>query len=230
MGAGMIVLTVFGSLLLLTVLLLLSHVRLRILVNEGGASFRVSWLFIRKKMKIDDAQRIFDGHRKDKNEGLDEKTTEKPPEEEKEEKKKVSLAWQIERIARLVSRIVDRLHGALTLRTRRVIVVVSTDDAAKTALLYGAVSAALAGLIEILDRSVVRVKTKGRDEIDVRADFLSGKTRAQLDLILSSRVFGMLRLLFALLLSRDAERKPKHKTSSKTAEKNKAAQLAPPNE
>lgn len=227
MGAGMIVLTVFGSLLLLIVLLLLSHVRLRVLLNEGGASFRLSWLFIRKKMKIEDAEELFDAHKKEK--PKTETEPERVPEEKTEDKKKIPLAWQFERIARLLSKILDRVHSAVTLRTRRVTVVVSTDDAAKTALLYGAVSAALAGLIEIVDRSVVRVKTKGRDKIDVRADFLSGKSRAELDLILSSRVFGMLRLLFALLLLRDTG-KPKRKKQAGLPKKQVAAPLAPPKE
>ena len=227
MGAGMIVLTVFGSLLLLIVLLLLSHVRLRVLLNEGGASFRLSWLFIRKKMKIEDAEELFDAHKKEK--PKTETEPERVPEAETEDKKKIPLAWQFERIARLLSKILDRVHSAVTLRTRRVTVVVSTDDAAKTALLYGAVSAALAGLIEIVDRSVVRVKTKGRDKIDVRADFLSGKSRAELDLILSSRVFGMLRLLFTLLLLRDMG-KPKRKKQAGLPKKQVAAPLAPPKE
>lgn len=227
MGAGMIVLTVFGSLLLLIVLLLLSHVRLRVLLNEGGASFRLSWLFIRKKMKIEDAEELFDAHKKEK--PKTETEPERVPEEKTEDKKKIPLAWQFERIARLLSKILDRVHSAVTLRTRRVTVVVSTDDAAKTALLYGAVSAALAGLIEIVDRSVVRVKTKGRDKIDVRADFLSGKSRAELDLILSSRVFGMLRLLFALLLLRDTK-KSKRKKQAGLPKKQVAAPLAPPKE
>lgn len=227
MGAGMIVLTVFGSLLLLIVLLLLSHVRLRVLLNEGGASFRLSWLFIRKKMKIEDAEELFDAHKKEK--PKTETEPERVPEAETEDKKKIPLAWQFERIARLLSKILDRVHSAVTLRTRRVTVVVSTDDAAKTALLYGAVSAALAGLIEIVDRSVVRVKTKGRDKIDVRADFLSGKSRAELDLILSSRVFGMLRLLFALLLLRDTG-KPKRKKQAGLPKKQVAAPLASPKE
>ena len=227
MGAGMIVLTVFGSLLLLIVLLLLSHVRLRVLLNEGGASFRLSWLFIRKKMKIEDAEELFDAHKKEK--PKTETEPERVPEAETEDKKKLPLAWQFERIARLLSKILDRVHSAVTLRTRRVTVVVSTDDAAKTALLYGAVSAALAGLIEIVDRSVVRVKTKGRDKIDVRADFLSGKSRAELDLILSSRVFGMLRLLFTLLLLRDTG-KPKRKKQAGLPKKQVAAPLAPPKE
>lgn len=227
MGAGMIVLTVFGSLLLLIVLLLLSHVRLRVLLNEGGASFRLSWLFIRKKMKIEDAEELFDAHKKEK--PKTETEPERVPEAETEDKKKLPLAWQFERIARLLSKILDRVHSAVTLRTRRVTVVVSTDDAAKTALLYGAVSAALAGLIEIVDRSVVRVKTKGRDKIDVRADFLSGKSRAELDLILSSRVFGMLRLLFTLLLLRDTG-KPKQKKQARPPKKQVAASLVPPKE
>ena len=211
MGAGWIVLIVFGSLALLILLLLLSRVRLRIFADESRSGLILSWFVIRKKMKVEDAADLFEGHKKKK----PEKPEEEKPEEEKpqEEKEKVPLSRQIERITRLLSRMVDRVHGALTLRTRRVIVTVSTDDAAKTALLYGAVSAALAGLIEFLDRSILRVKTRGRDLIDVRADFVSGKSKAEIDLVLYARVAGMLRVLFAFLTSGvTKKRKPKKKT------------------
>ena len=205
MGAGWIVLIVFGSLALLILLLLLSRVRLRIFADESRSGLILSWFIIRKKMKVEDAADLFEGHKKKKPE-----KEEKPEETPQEEKEKVPLSRQIERITRLLSRMVDRVHGALTLRTRRVIVTVSTDDAAKTALLYGAVSAALAGLIEFLDRSIVRVMTRGRDLIDVHADFVSGKSKAEIDLVLYARVLGMLRVLFAFLTSGvKKKRKPK---------------------
>ena len=209
MNAGLIVLIVFGSLALLIVLLLLSHVRLRVYLSEDGSGLRFSWFFLRKKMKIDDATKLIEGHRKEKKPEKDEQKEPKP-EEEKEEKR-IPLVWQIERITRLLSRIVDRLPGTLTLRARRIVVTVSTDEAAKTALLYGAVSAAMAGLIEFIDRSVARVKCRGRDLIDVKADFVSGKTKADVDLILSAQVIGALRILFVFLFTGSGKKKAKHR-------------------
>ena len=214
MTPGFIVLIVFGSLFLLIFLLLFSHVRLRVFWNDGGSGIRLSWFFIRKTMKIDDATDLIEGHRKEKKPEKDEQKEPKP-EEEKEEKK-IPLVWQIERITRLLSRIVDRLPGTLTLRARRIVVTVSTDDAAKTALLYGAASAAMAGLIEFIDRSVARVKCKGRDEIDVKADFVTGKTKADVDLTLSARLIGALRILFVFLTTGNGKNKAKHK-KKKTA-------------
>ena len=219
MGAGYIVLTVFGSLVLLILLFLFSRVRLRVFFNENGSGFRLSWFIIRKKMKIEDATRLIEGHQKEeKPEGSEEKET--APAEAPTEKK-VPLLWQIERITRLLQRIVDRLPGTLTLRARRIVVTVSTDDAAKTALLYGAISAAMSGLIEFVDRSVARVKCRGRDEVTVKADFVGGKTKADVDLILSARVIGALRILFVFLTSGNGKNKGKHK--KKTQPKNGGA-------
>ncbi len=222
MGAGWIVLIVLGSLALLILLLLLSHVRLRLFYNENGSGLRISWFVIRKKMDVDDAAGLLEGHKKEKPGKETEEKTEEP--EPEPEKKKAPISWQLERITRLLGRIIDRLPGTLTLRTRRIVVTVSTDDAAKTALLYGAVSATLAGLIEFLDRSVARIKTKGRDLIDVRADFVSGKTRADIDLVLSAKVAGALRILF-LFLTSDAKPK-KHKKSAKPEQKSDPAPAA----
>ena len=209
MSAGYIVLTVFGSLLLLILLILFSHVRLRVFFNEKGSGFRLSWFFIRKKMKIEDATRLIEGHTKEEK-TEDDKEKEIEPTEESTEKK-VPLIWQIDRITRLLQRVFDRLPGTLTLRTRRIVVTVSTDDAAKTALLYGAVSAAMAGLIEFVDRSVARVKCRGRDDVEVKADFVGGKTKADLDLVLSAQVIGALRILFVFLTSGNGKKKGKHK-------------------
>ena len=215
MGAGWIVLIVLGSLLLLLVLLLQSRVRLRVFYNERGSGVRLSWFFLSKKMKIEEASRLFDGHKKKTPEKDEEETEQKEEKKEEKTEEKIPLSWQIERVAALISRITDRLSGVLTLRTRRLIVTVSTSDAAKTALLYGAVSAAMAGLIEIVDRSVARVRTKGRDLVDVRADFVSGKTRAELDLVFSARVAGALRLLFVFLSSGATGGRKKHKVAAK---------------
>ena len=210
MGAGYIVLIVFGSLFLLIALLLFSRIRLRVFWNENGSGFRLYWFFIRKKMKIEDATKLIEGHKKEEKPEKEE-TKDSQPEPEEAPEKKVPLVWQIERILRLLQRIVDRLPGTLTLRARRIVVTVSTDDAAKTALLYGAVSSAMAGLIEFVDRSVARVKCGGRDEIDVKADFVGGKNKADVDLILSARVIGALRILFVFLTSGNGKKKGKHK-------------------
>ena len=209
MSAGYIVLTVFGSLLLMILLILFSHVRLRVFFNENGSGFRLSWFIIRKKMNIEDATRLIEGHTKEEKPEDDKEKKIVPTEESTE--KKVPLVWQIERITRLIQRIADRLPGTLTLRTRRIVVTVSTDDAAKTALLYGAVSAAMAGLIEFIDRSVARVKCRGRDDVEVKADFVGGKTKADLDLVLSAQVIGALRILFVFLTSGNGKKKGKHK-------------------
>lgn len=211
MGAGWIVLIVFGSLLLLLSLLLLSHVRLRITMNENGSRFRVRWLLIRRTMNVEDASHLLSRGIKEEPEPEKTEEQEETDEAKDKDKKKVPLSRQIARITRLFGRIFDRLPGVLTLRARRVIVIVSTDDAAKTALLYGAVSASLAALTEVIDRSVATVKTGRRDEIDVRADFISGKTRAEIDLTLSARVVGMLRILFVFLTFRSSKKKAEQK-------------------
>ena len=214
MNAGYIVLIVFGSLALLLVLLLLSRVGLRVYYNANESGVKISWLFIRKKLKIDDASRLLDRRKKEK-EPDETKKTDKEPSPEETPEKKIPLSWQIDRITGFVSRIAERLHGTLTLRARRIVVTVATGDAAKTALLYGAVSAALAGFVEFLDRTVAPVRTKARDEIDVRAGFLGSKSSADIDLVLSTRVLGALRVLFTLLTSHDSPKKKKGKKKTK---------------
>lgn len=81
---------------------------------------------------------------------------------------------------------------------KRVNIVVSTDDAAKTALLYGTISQSTAYIIEILDKITNLKKTK-KTEISVLADFTSGKTTVDVKAVLSLRVFHIIKVLFSLL-------------------------------
>ena len=81
---------------------------------------------------------------------------------------------------------------------KKVNIIVSTDDAAKTALLFGTISQATAYIIEILDKTTNLKKTK-KTEISVLADFTSGKTTVDIKASLSLRIFHVIKIIFSLL-------------------------------
>lgn len=66
---------------------------------------------------------------------------------------------------------------------------IATPDAAQTAILYGAASASLACIVELLDSYTKLHKIKERS-ILIEPDFLSEKTVAKINISLSISVFG----------------------------------------
>ena len=181
-----------ASIVLLIALLLHSRIRVRVIYNEKTFSAYAYWLFLRFNLNSDDEDSSLLSEELLGN-GLFQDETDKAF---KKEGKPVFVTWKIERITRILGRLFNRLPDVLTLKTRRVVVTVGTDDAAKTAMLYGAVSTGLAALLEVIDRNIATVKTKNRDVVDVRADFVGGKTTFDINILLVLHLFTYLKFRF----------------------------------
>lgn len=140
----------------------------------------------------------------------------KPPKEkeEKKEKKqrkskkkrkedsrkpKKSLPEKIRLVRALLAALLRRTRRYLHLRAVRAHISVATGDAASTAVLYGAVSAALSGLLALLDRAFNLKAPPG--DVAVFPDFTGEKTKADLKIVLSLRVFGALSILFSVAIA-----------------------------
>ena len=76
---------------------------------------------------------------------------------------------------------------------------VASNDAAKTAILYGAVSGATACLIDNIDEFTKLNKLK-RKSVIIEPDFLSDKTEAKINISLSISVFGAIATILKMLL------------------------------
>lgn len=86
----------------------------------------------------------------------------------------------------------------LRIEAVRMKITVASEDAAKTAMLYGMVCQGVAYLIEILS-AITNFKSKHREEISVEADFLSEKSTADIHLVFRLRVWHVFAMLFAAL-------------------------------
>ena len=210
MSPGWICLIVFGSIFFLFFFLLSTKIKLRLIIRPDFCRANLSYLFFCKHL-TDETGKFFEHKKKKK--GDVKKTV--PEESEKKGKKKPrDIPALISRLTWTAEKIADRFPNTFSLRTRRVIVTVGTDDAAKTALLYGGVQAALTCLFELIDRLIADVRTKGRDVVEVRADFLSGKCDADVDLKLDARLSKLLKLAWIAFkdwLSQKRKRKKKKK-------------------
>ena len=108
--------------------------------------------------------------------------------------KKKGLVDNLGVIRQLLTVVFSRFTHHVKLRATRIIIKVATDDAAKTAILFGAVNQAVAAIIEILD-SAGKLQGLKSARILVAPDFTAEKTSADIHIVLSLRVWHMLDIL-----------------------------------
>jgi len=97
-------------------------------------------------------------------------------------------------IRELLTVVFSRFSHHVRLRATRVIIKVSTGDAAKTAILFGTVNQAVAAIVEILD-STGKLQGLKNARILVAPDFTAESTAADIHIVLSLRVWHLLDIL-----------------------------------
>ena len=112
---------------------------------------------------------------------------------------KAPLRERIRLIRALCAALIRRTHKHLRLHTARLHVRVGTGDAAKTAVLYGAVSQSVSHLLFALDK-VTRLRA-AEPEVSVVADFTAERSVADIKLVFSIRVYGVLATALAVGLA-----------------------------
>lgn len=176
----------FGILLFLAFLLSV-WVRIKV-VFDGDTRVFLRVLFIKKQIfpQRDKKARVI----KDKKKGR--KKKEKPDKEGKGiPKKEISTLENIKNITSAVMEVLRRFPKYLRIDFSRIIIKVSSDDAAKTAVEYGIVMQAVTYLIEILD-NITNIKFKRKSEINVYADFSSAKSEIKADITFRLRVIHII--------------------------------------
>lgn len=150
------------------------------------------WLFPEGKFKIDPQkyEKILKGEKSNSATIIS---------EIKEESKKNGLLENIKMISRLISSLLKTCAPYLKVKLARVHVNVSSTDAAKTAILYGAVSGAVAVLVDNIDE-YTNLHNLKKKSIIVRPDFLSEKTSARIKVTLSISIYGAIATMLKLII------------------------------
>lgn len=76
---------------------------------------------------------------------------------------------------------------------------VATNDAAKTALLYGAISTAVACVLDVIE-SITNLDRLKKSSVLVEPDFLSSKTDVKLNIVLKISIFGIIKVFMKSFL------------------------------
>ncbi|MBQ1262628.1 MAG: DUF2953 domain-containing protein [Clostridia bacterium] len=244
----LIVLTVLGGLLLLLLLLLLlGHARVRIRCPGKALRVTLSVCGIPFTLLSDAEKEIPDPKDLEHPEALLRRERRRQRRAEKRAEKKrlrarekaakraeqkrarekgqptPNLKEKLEMILALLQLLYRETGGKLRLRVRRLHLWVGTDDAAKTAILYGVVLQSATYLLQWIDTHLLRIDRR-EGAMTVEPDFVSGKCHADIDLTCSIRLYTALVIGVRMLLAFQREkatamRKAILREKSKTAEK-----------
>ena len=139
-----------------------------------------------------------------------------------ETEQKTTLAEKIRMIRALCAVLFRKTQKHLRLHAARLHISVATGDAAKTAVLYGAVCQALVYLLAMLDR-ITHLKAATPD-VAVSPDFTGERSAADVRLVLSLRVGALALILFSMALAyikakldRKKRRKQKQQKAARAA-------------
>ena len=191
---------------------------LRVRISALGISL---WQHPKKKKKVKLSYytpRKFERRKRREAKKAAKKKASKPSKNTAKSSKKRGLMENLGLIRELLGVILQKTAGHARLRARRIIINVATEDAAKTAVLFGAVNQAVIGLLELLDNAKKWRRLKD-SEIAVRADFGSQKSSADIEITLSLRVWHLANVLLHTLRRYAKHKRKANKKSNPLANK-----------
>lgn len=199
-------LILFSLLLVLAFILL---IRIRVTIDYKGEDIKLKLHILgipitllpkkQKKKKI----RISDYSYKNQQKKLKKSKKQKPAKgksnaKEETPKEKPPLSEAIPMIADIVKYLLGKFFGHLRIDVTEIKITVGSDDAAKTAIMFGIINQAAAALFDLLS-SITNVKKNRKNEIAVYADFTSEKTVININLGFSLRIWHVFSIALGTL-------------------------------
>lgn len=204
---------IVGAVILFLALLLSLKVNIIVSYKEELKVYlRVLFIKIRlypKKVKLKEKKKV---KKKKKSVAIEETI----PEIEEKTISPVKVVWEIREA---VLSLAGKCMGGLHFKFARLNIEVGCSDAAKTALVYGAVVQSVAYLMEILE-SISNVEISRFSQINVNSNFISQKSRAEGKITLYLRVFSAFKILIHLLKTYFTYKSAKDKLSEDKNGKN----------
>ncbi len=120
----------------------------------------------------------------------------KPQKQEPKPKKKRDILGLVKLLSKLAFAVLRKFPRHFRVRVLRYEISIATGDAAKTAMLYGAVTSASAHLFELL-RHATRFRIGRKAPVNVYADFLGEKPKFAAELDISVTLWGACHMLMA---------------------------------
>ena len=184
---------ILGITLLIGLILVL---RVRLVINfDDDLCVYLRFLFFTYRIYPEKPKKSMPKRRKSKKSKNTKAEASTKSEEPKKEDTVVSKLWAIRKVLLTT---IERFLGKVHFKFVKLNAVVGCENAAATALLYGAVSQGVAYLIEVLD-NISNVDISKRSEISVKSDFVSQKSSLDGKIVLYISVVHLLYVLAEFL-------------------------------
>ena len=200
----MLGLIILFSILLLITLIMLIRVKLVIVYRGNDVKLILKILGIpiklmpkkekKKKLRLSDysykaVQKRLKKEEKKKAKAAKKKKSEKEATEKpKQKKEKAPLSETISFIAELVKYLVGKFFGHLRIDMTEITILVGSDNAAKTAIMFGVINQSVIALLKILD-AITNVKKTRKCKVSVAPDYTGEKIKANIRIAFSLRVW-----------------------------------------
>ncbi len=116
----------------------------------------------------------------------------------RKKQQRATLEENLDLVKSILSFFFSRLFGHLRIDVTRIHIIVGSEEASKTAIIYGVVVQSVAYMLALLDK-VSNVHGLKRRDIYVDTDFLAEETRVDLKIAFSIRLWHILHLAFGAL-------------------------------
>ena len=189
----MTALIIIGAILFVIALILFLPVHITACVKDDAKVF-LRILFV--KIKLFPAAKKKQKKKAKEKKQKQEKKEDKP---QKKKKEKRDIPELIHSVADVLSVFIRQFSKHVKIRVLRYKIIIGTGDAAKTALLYGAVEQATAYLFAVLGENINFAFSKKNSL--VWADFTSEKTVADVKIDVSINVFGALAMVLPTFMA-----------------------------
>jgi len=211
LGVGWIILLILAAIILLITLIMFIRAKI-VLTYNGDLSVTLKILFLKfdlhprslSEINVKDyTKKKIEKRRLKARKKAEKKALKKAKKEEKKaagggkKKKKYTFSdilTLVSTVKEIVSALVGSFFGYLRVEVARLDIVVATNDAAKTAIVYGAVYQAVSYILAIFDK-ITTVKYEKNSYVSVRADFLREKFYADINVTFSLRVGQLIKIL-----------------------------------
>ncbi|MBQ9773498.1 MAG: DUF2953 domain-containing protein [Clostridia bacterium] len=111
-----------------------------------------------------------------------------------------NLKENLDMILALLKKLYETTRGKVRVRIRRMHIRVGTDDAAKTAILYGVILQSVSCILGFIEEKFTHLSYRD-GEISLSPDYVSGHTAADIDIAVSIKIRRILRIGIAMLLT-----------------------------
>ena len=212
----MIALYIIGGILLLLFLLCLLPVGIRIKYDKEFFMYiAVGFVKIqkvpakKKKIRVSDySKRKLEKEERKRKRKLAKKEKKKEKKSGKKAEKKDSVLVSklkdketrfatVEYLYDMLTLVADKFAKRLTVKVFTLDAVIGSDNAAKTAVIYGSACSAAGCISAFLDQHM-KLKKKNKRSINIAPDFLSEKTAVSADVSMSIRIGGIFTFLFEI--------------------------------